>query len=727
MRPAARRPGLLAAAALAACAHAAPSPLPQGPVPDREAVREALEGCPPGAASRGCPPERFEPLRYVSARSYRHLIGALLARQREDLAAASSELREALLYDPESPHLHTQLADALVRMGHVAEAEEELHAALQQDPQHATARVLLGRIAAARGHAAEARAHFRAAQEAAPDAPEPLRERVRLEVAQGDLAAAASVAQALEELAIGQTQASAAAERATREEQFFSAERADPAPSTASDPSGALLVRAARLREEAALGWLDLGRGQADRREDAAASESFGRAEAIDPTLLDAVAARAVFLESRRRFGEARDAELRLYARRPDAPEVIATLSRLSLEAGDLDAAEVHLRKLVALSGELEPAPVANGEAQGDEPPERPEARRELAGALLRAGLPLLGARRTGGALAAFDAGLRMLPGHPELAFYRGLVLAARGRAREAAALFDNVALQLSRPGAAVSPPLLGLEASALQLDARVQASLARGRAGEVPESLRRLRALFAEQPTAGEVALGLLEGLDRAGRAPEAVAAIEAALHQHPGHPALLFALATAQDRSQHQADALQTMRKLLALQPDHAGALNYVGYTLAEKGGPGELAEAEPLLARAVELRPDDGAIADSYGLLLLRRGRPAEALGELRRADALTPGDPVILSHLGDALLATGNRAEAQAAFRAALDRLQQGPDPKKLRSRRADARVPRGAQKGADAEEADPEPARLPEPGDARVRAELEEKLRSLTAR
>src|SRR5207248_4796771 len=91
-------------------------------------------------------------------------------------------------------------------------------------------------------------------------------------------------------------------------------------------------------------------------------------------------------------------------------------------------------------------------------------------------------------------------------------------------------------------------------------------------------------------------------------------------------------------------------------------------EEGSPADLREAETLLARAVELRPDDGAIADSYGFCLLRLGHDAEALVELRRADKLAPGDPVILSHLGDALLAAGKRAEALAAFRAALGRLQ-----------------------------------------------------------
>jgi Flp pilus assembly protein TadD len=140
----------------------------------------------------------------------------------------------------------------------------------------------------------------------------------------------------------------------------------------------------------------------------------------------------------------------------------------------------------------------------------------------------------------------------------------------------------------------------------------------------------------------------------------------------------------------------------------LNYVGYTLVESGG--DLREAETLLSRAVELRPDDGAIADSYGFCLLRLGRAPEALVELKRADQLAPNDPVILSHLGDALLATGHRDEALDAFRRALARLAP-PAHKTERRQHPQASV------------ADP-PDRLPEPGDAKVRAELLQKVRSL---
>jgi len=155
-----------------------------------------------------------------------------------------------------------------------------------------------------------------------------------------------------------------------------------------------------------------------------------------------------------------------------------------------------------------------------------------------------------------------------------------------------------------------------------------------------------------------------------EAEQVLAASVRAHPETGAVLYALGSAQDRAGMRQKALSTMRKVLAVQPQHAGALNYIGYTLTERGKPAELREAEDLLARAVELRPDDGAIADSYGFCLLKLGRASEALAELRRADRLTPRDPVILSHLGDALLAAGKKEEALSAFRRALALLLPG---------------------------------------------------------
>jgi tetratricopeptide (TPR) repeat protein len=669
--------GLALLLLLVACAHAtkAPAAAKTEPAVDVEAMREATDS--------------FEPQRYVSARAYRHYLDALLAKGADDYAAAAAELREALLYDPESPHLHTQLADVLLKQGRVADAEEELRAALAIDAAHAPAQTMLARIAEARDRPVEARAHLRAAIEGNAEDPDAYRELVRLELSLANLAAAEAVAVQLS------TASRAAQERAGKEQRE----------EVRDEERGAALVVADRLRDQAAGAWVDVARAFVQRHDEAGAKRAFAQARAAQPSDAEALSAEASFLESQRKYAEARELFLRLLAQRPEAPEVLAALARLALEEGDLETVGAHARKLLGLAGELDPW---DGTSTAHE-----DERRELAGALLRVAVPLLGARRSAEAQDALDGALRLYPDHPELLFYRAMALVQRGHAREGALAFEQVEKRLrAARGQPPSPELLGVAADALALDARVQAALAHGRAGDVQESLRRMRALFAEQPEDEGVPLALLEAFDRAGKAAEAEQLLAASARAHPGSDALLYALANAQDRKGERQKALGTMRKVLALQPAHAGALNYIGYTLAEEGGPAALREAETLLSRAVELRPDDGAIADSYGFCLLKLGREEQALAELRRADRLAPGDPVILSHLGDALLASGKRDEALDAFRRALSRLS--PAPHKAR-RKPEPRASIDA------------PDRLPEPGDAKVRAELEGKLKALQGR
>jgi tetratricopeptide (TPR) repeat protein len=449
-----------------------------------------------------------------------------------------------------------------------------------------------------------------------------------------------------------------------------------------------------------------VARAMADSRDDAGAQDAFAKASALRPDTDETLAARALFLESRRRFAEARELQLRLLSRQPDSPEVISALARLSLAEGELDVASAHVEKLRSLAA----AAAGAGE----------DERRELGGALFRAALPLLGAHHPAEAEAALDAALRLFPGHPELAYYRALALDDRGRHREAAQAFEQIERALGSPGrsreaalAAVAqgPAFLAPDPAQLLLDARVQAALSRGRGGETAEAARRMKVLFTADPRDEGVALGLLESFERAGRLPAAVALLDQAARKHPDVPAVLYARASALDREGKVSQALAAMRKVLAAAPAHAGALNYVGYVMTEQGG--DLREAEGLLRKAVELRPDDGAIADSLGFCLLKQGRVDAALEELRRAERLTvSGDPVILGHLGDALLASGHREEAADAYRRALDRLGRTP-------RKKGDRHPTPAAGGGG--------ARSPEPGDDRVRAELLEKLRSLTAR
>jgi Flp pilus assembly protein TadD len=94
----------------------------------------------------------------------------------------------------------------------------------------------------------------------------------------------------------------------------------------------------------------------------------------------------------------------------------------------------------------------------------------------------------------------------------------------------------------------------------------------------------------------------------------------------------------------------------------MNYLGYSLTEQGH--NLIRARQLLQKAAEERPNEGAIVDSLGWLLLRQGDIADALETLERAVELEPEDPVINGHLGDAYLAAGRILDAAYQWQRAL---------------------------------------------------------------
>ena len=113
--------------------------------------------------------------------------------------------------------------------------------------------------------------------------------------------------------------------------------------------------------------------------------------------------------------------------------------------------------------------------------------------------------------------------------------------------------------------------------------------------------------------------------------------------------------------------MQKVIALDPANVTALNYLGYSLAEMGV--RLSEAEALIKRALELKPDDGYITDSMGWVYFKMGRHEEALPWIKKALEKLPDDPLINEHLGDTYKALGRWDKALEAYQRAL---QLGPE-------------------------------------------------------
>jgi len=174
-----------------------------------------------------------------------------------------------------------------------------------------------------------------------------------------------------------------------------------------------------------------------------------------------------------------------------------------------------------------------------------------------------------------------------------------------------------------------------------------------------------AELAASGEVGdLFLAAQIHQQGeRYEEAIPYLERVVEQDPESIVTLFALGAAQERSGRVESAVATFERLLELAPGYAPALNYLGYTWAERGE--QLERALEMTRRAVSLEPNNGAYVDSLGWVYFQLGRYQEAREHLEWAVRLVPDDPTLREHLGDLYVALQDVERARASYRQALD--------------------------------------------------------------
>lgn len=128
-----------------------------------------------------------------------------------------------------------------------------------------------------------------------------------------------------------------------------------------------------------------------------------------------------------------------------------------------------------------------------------------------------------------------------------------------------------------------------------------------------------------------------------------------------LWFQRGFAYEQAGDWARAEPDLRRALALAPHQSLVLNYLGYSLIDRGL--KIEDGTALLRQALKLDPESAAILDSLGWAYFKTARPADAVPLLERAVAADPGDPTINEHLGDSYWAVGRRLEARFRWRAA----------------------------------------------------------------
>ncbi len=131
----------------------------------------------------------------------------------------------------------------------------------------------------------------------------------------------------------------------------------------------------------------------------------------------------------------------------------------------------------------------------------------------------------------------------------------------------------------------------------------------------------------------------------------------------ALYFLRGSSAERAGDWSAAQNDLREALKRSPDEPVVLNYLGYSMLDRGKGSE--EAVEMIAKAAKLRPGDGGIIDSLGWSQYHTGRYTDAVTTLEQAVALEPTDPTVADHLGDAYWRASRRIEARFRWRAAID--------------------------------------------------------------
>ena len=100
----------------------------------------------------------------------------------------------------------------------------------------------------------------------------------------------------------------------------------------------------------------------------------------------------------------------------------------------------------------------------------------------------------------------------------------------------------------------------------------------------------------------------------------------------------------------------EIVAAHPDHIPAQNNLATMLSDAG---RHDEALTHVQKALSLAPENSAVVDTYGWILLRQGKVQDGLASIKRAAGLAPSNPTIAYHLAVAHSKNGEEKEALEA--------------------------------------------------------------------
>lgn len=253
---------------------------------------------------------------------------------------------------------------------------------------------------------------------------------------------------------------------------------------------------------------------------------------------------------------------------------------------------------------------------------------------------------------------------------YLTRLLTLNKRTNEARYYLGRIFESRNQPDKAVSW-YLQVSGGEYNFDAQIRSASLIAQQGKIEIAMGSLNKMAeASQSKSSLVRIYLAKGeiLQSVERFDEAIEVYNRALSVIPGNIDLLYARGLTGEKVDNIELLESDMLTILKTEPDNAHALNALGFTLADRTD--RLQEAYEYLKRAIEIKPEDPAVIDSYGWINYRLGNNEEAIRLLRKALAQFE-DGEIAAHLGEVLWVTGEHQEAMDIWTRMLEKLPNNP--------------------------------------------------------
>ncbi|MBE0435286.1 MAG: PEP-CTERM system TPR-repeat protein PrsT [Methylomicrobium sp.] len=177
----------------------------------------------------------------------------------------------------------------------------------------------------------------------------------------------------------------------------------------------------------------------------------------------------------------------------------------------------------------------------------------------------------------------------------------------------------------------------------------------------------YSIQPN-DQLLLTIVRIMNRQGKVNDAIALLIKELEKNPNNTVLHFSLANLYQNQKNYPKAQQHYEAVLSIDPDHLTTLNNLAWLYSEQNNP----KALELAKKAYEKSPQTPAIADTYGLILIKQGDKKEGLAILEKTVKSFPDSPVIQFHLAKAYIANENKNQAISILKKLVDRENDFPE-------------------------------------------------------